>query len=50
MSIVEGPVLAKKKSTVLEAYGSEDENSFTVRNAVRRRKLLCVSKKYLTGF
>jgi len=39
-SIVEGSVLAKKEnSAFLEAYGSEDKNSFTVRKAVRRRKL-----------
>jgi len=32
--------LAKKEnSAFLEAYGSEDKNSFTVRKAIRRRKL-----------
>ena len=35
---------------MLEAYGSEDKNSFTVRKAVRRRKLWCMLKKYLTSF
>ena len=49
MSIVEGSVLAKKEnSAFLEAYGSWDKNS--VRKAVRRRKLWCMLKKYLTGF
>ena len=40
----------KENSAVLEAYGSEDKSTFTVRKAVRRRKLRCMLKKYVTGF
>jgi len=41
--------LAEKNSAFLEANGSEEKNSSTVRKAVRRRKLCCMLKKYLTG-
>jgi len=37
----------KENSAFLEAYGSEDKNSFAVRKAVRRRKLRCMLKKIL---
>ena len=40
----------KENSAFLEAYGSGDKDSFTIRKALRRRKLSFMLKKYLTGF
>ena len=37
----------KENSAFLEACGSEDKNYFTVRKAVRRRKLRCMLKSIL---
>jgi len=48
--LLRGKFWRKKNSAFLEAYGLDDKYSFTVRKAVRRRKLWCMFKKISYGF